>query len=60
MITLDYVSGSIGVDLGLVVEGLSKIEINTIGRIDHRLKGEALDLDIWISSDQSHGYLYDL
>ncbi len=53
-ITLDYASGSIGVDLGITVEGISRIELNTIGKFDHRLEEETLDI---LVSDDNQNYI---
>lgn len=41
-ITLDYDSGSVGIDLGRVEENINRIELKTIGIAKHRLTDEYL------------------
>ena len=49
LITLDYNSGSVGIDLGRVEDNISRIELRTIGIARHRLTEETID--IYLSAD---------
>ncbi|MEJ6950752.1 RHS repeat-associated core domain-containing protein [Natronospora cellulosivora (SeqCode)] len=51
VITLDYASGSVGIDLGRLIENISRIELKTTGISNHRLTEETLD--IYYSNDNS-------
>jgi len=53
VVTLDYASGSIGVDFGRVLDGISRIELDTIGQIDHRIKENTIDI---LYSDNNDKY----